>query len=117
MGVIAIEGIELYGYHGVYPVEHQVGNLYRVDVYLTADISRPAETDALEDTIDYQSIYEMICAAMQIKTHLLERMVGRIGTQILSDFSQIESVKVRVTKIKPLAMDKCGQTFVEETFR
>ena len=114
--LIAIEGIEIYGYHGVYPIEHSQGNRYQVDIYLSTDISTSAQSDELADTVDYHSVYKEILKIMSNPVHLLETLTTRIGNQILAEFSQVQSTKVRVRKLKPISMEQCEQTYVEMVF-
>ena len=47
MGVIAIEGMQFYAYHGRYQEEQVVGNQFIVDVYMERDLKEAASTDAL----------------------------------------------------------------------
>ncbi|MEM7372236.1 MAG: dihydroneopterin aldolase [Bacteroidota bacterium] len=114
--IIAIEGIEVYGYHGVYPIEKSQGNRFQVDVYLSSNMDTAAHTDALSDTVDYHAVYKSILELMQPPVHLLETLVTKIGLHILSEFASITSVKVRVRKLKPISMELCEQTYVERVF-
>ena len=116
MGVIAIEGIEVFAYHGVYEVEREKGNSYVVDVYMETDTLEAAQTDQLIDTIDYFEVYKLVLASMEDPVHLIERLVGKIGQQILIAFPPVRQVSVKVRKIRPLAMERCEQTYVEMKF-
>jgi len=116
MATIAIEGIALRGYHGVYPEEHETGGLFVIDIYITAAIARPAVSDSLRDAIDYAAIYEIVVQRMANPAHLLEHLVEEMGQEILRYSPDIEGVKVRISKQNPLYMPYCAQTFVEEFF-
>ena len=63
---INIEGIQLYGYHGCLEEEAKIGGNYIVDVYMQTDFTEAAQTDDLEKTIDYCSIFEISKAEMAI---------------------------------------------------
>ncbi|RMG67935.1 MAG: dihydroneopterin aldolase, partial [Bacteroidetes bacterium] len=63
-GLIAVEGIELHAYHGVYARERKEGNHYRVDLYMEQDISAAAESDDLSDTLDYFQAYQVVVRIM-----------------------------------------------------
>lgn len=53
MGIIKVNNIKLYAYHGCLDEEAKIGSEYRVDVAVKVDLKKSAKTDALEDTVDY----------------------------------------------------------------
>lgn len=114
--IIAIEGIEVYGYHGVYPIEKSQGNRFQVDLYLSTDQTIAAQTDILSDTVDYQAVYKSVVELMQEPVHLLETLVTKIGLHVLEQFPSVDSARIRVRKLKPIAMELCTQTYVERLF-
>ncbi len=116
IGTIAIEGIEVYAYHGVYAAERKYGNRFLVDVYLRAPILQAGEVDHLNQTVNYQSVYQRVLEIMDNPVDLLETLVVRIGREILAQFEPVQSAKVRVTKLGPMSMEQCKQTFVEAEF-
>ncbi|MDP5168963.1 MAG: dihydroneopterin aldolase [Bacteroidia bacterium] len=116
MGIIAIEGIEIFAYHGVYPVEREAGNRFFVDLYLEADLEKAAKSDALSDTVDYHAVYKVVLEHMEEPANLLETLAYRIGPDILARFQQIEAATVRVRKLSPHAMAHCRETYVEQKF-
>ncbi|MEM6805256.1 MAG: dihydroneopterin aldolase [Bacteroidota bacterium] len=116
MGVIAIEEIEVHAYHGVYQKEREIGTTFRVDLYMKTDIRKPAKTDQLEDTLDYFSIYQLVCEILEHPVNLLEHLCDKIGNKVMTDFEAVENVRVRVSKLKPLGMEKCGRTYIEMFF-
>ena len=116
IGTIAIEGIEIFAYHGVYQREREKGTAFVVDVYLKTEIKEAAETDELESTVDYFSVYQKVLTCMESPVHLLETLTVRIGQGILSEFENVMEARVKVTKIRPYAMRQCEQTYVEMTF-
>ncbi len=116
MGIIAIESIEIFAYHGVYQIEREAGNRFFVDLYLETNLRKAAKSDNLEDTIDYFSVYKLVLDKMQEPANLLETLVFRIGPAILEQFPQLQSAKVRVKKQSPHAMSQARETYVEEIF-
>ena len=113
---IALEGIELFAYHGVYERERIEGNPYIIDIYIQANVLAAATSDHLADTLDYQQVYKLVIDIMEQPVNLLEHLVSKIGQRLLAEFALIKKVTVRVAKIKPLAMAHCRQTFVEMSF-
>ena len=117
LSVIALEGIEVHAYHGVYKNERTHGNPYVVDIYLKADIRAAAQSDDLGDTVDYFGEYKIVLNVMDQPVLLLEHLADKMGQEILSGYPQVVEAKVRVRKIQPWAMDRCAQTYVETIYR
>lgn len=115
-GTIAVEGIEVKAYHGVYDIEREQGNTFVVDVYLQTEISRSAYTDDLVDTLDYQQVYQLVLEEMKTPVNLLEYLARRIGAAILDTFPTLLSVRLRVSKQQPIGMEACKRTYVEMLF-
>lgn len=110
---IAITGIRLHAYHGVYEQEKAVGNDYEVDVFMVVEVGKALASDHLDDTLDYFPVYKRVLAIMQERAHLIEYLAGRVVNEILAHFPQVETVKVRIGKIHPMAMPHCERTYVE----
>ena len=84
MGQIQIEGMEFYAHHGHFAEERIVGNKFLLDLFIDTDCEKAAETDKLEDALNYQEVYEIVKQQMEIKSVLLilRRNSAVIGTQI-----------------------------------
>ena len=50
MGLIQLEGMEFYAYHGCLLEEGKIGSDYRVDVKVKADLNKSTKSDELKDT-------------------------------------------------------------------
>ena len=101
MGVIEIEGMEFYAYHGHFAEEQIVGNRFIVDLTLSTDCSKAAKSDDLEDALNYLAVYQIIKEEMEIKSHLLENVAERILCKLYSKFETIEKAKVKISKLNP----------------
>ena len=71
MGKIRIEQMEFYAYHGHYKEEQIVGNRFLLDLEIETDMTRPAQTDNLEDAVNYQEAYRIIREEMKQETREL----------------------------------------------
>lgn len=101
-GVIDIEGMEFYAFHGCYREEQIVGNRFLVDLQFTTDIESAMVSDSIEDTVSYLTVYEIVAREMKITSHILEHVAKRIIDAIYSEYEgQILSVKVKVSKCNP----------------
>lgn len=101
MGLIQLENMEFYAYHGHYAEEQKIGNKFRVNLYIETDLNKPAISDKLEDTINYRSVYEIVKSEMKNKSHLLENIGYRIINALYDNFNNIKSITIKVSKLNP----------------
>src|SRR5512137_339511 len=98
---ILLQGIQFYGYHGVYEEERRLGQRFLVDVELRLDLSGAASKDDVSAGFDYSEVHAVVVeigTRQQFK--LLEALVTRIASAILERFP-IREVTVRATKPAP----------------
>lgn len=101
MGLIEIEGMEFYAYHGCFSEEQIVGNQFLVDLKMEADCSKPEVTDNINDAVNYQIAYEAIKNEMDKKSHLLENIAHRILKSLFKQLDGIDVATVKVAKVNP----------------
>jgi dihydroneopterin aldolase len=101
MPEISIEGMKFFAHHGFYPEEHIIGNEFLVDVTLKTPVTNSTIRDNLYDTINYETIYLICEAEMKKSCKLLETVAFQIVGELKHQFSTIEEVKVKVTKLNP----------------
>jgi 7,8-dihydroneopterin aldolase/epimerase/oxygenase len=101
MGLIEIEGIEFYSYHGHFKEEQIVGSRFLVNIAIETDLEKASKSDKLADTINYQSVYQLIKEEMETNSRLLEHVAGRIIDRTYLTFTNLIKVRVKVSKINP----------------
>jgi dihydroneopterin aldolase len=101
MGLIQLEEMEFYAYHGHYKEEQIVGNRFLVDLTIETDMDTAARTDDLRDALNYQSAYEIVRLEMQKKSHLLEHVATRILNSLYQNLKGVKKATVKVSKINP----------------
>jgi dihydroneopterin aldolase len=101
MNKILVEGIRLYCYHGCLQEEALIGSEYEVDVIMETDFSKAAESDELNQTIDYVVVYNIVKEQMAIRSKLLEHVAQRIIKRLKNEFPLLAKTEVKVTKINP----------------
>lgn len=101
MGVITLEGMRFFAYHGYYKEERIIGNDFIVSVNIETDFSNAAEEKDLNKTINYETVYLVCQAVMREKTQLIETLITKIVEGLKKQFNQIESVEVKVEKLNP----------------
>ena len=85
MGIIKVENIKLYAFHGCLDEEERIGSEYRVDITVTADLSTSAKTDDLNDTVDYVLLNKIVDEEMAIRSKLLEHVAQRILDRVFKE--------------------------------
>ncbi|UAM97473.1 dihydroneopterin aldolase [Polaribacter litorisediminis] len=101
MGIIKVNNIKLYAYHGCLDEEAKIGSAYRVDVIVEADLKKSAKTDELADTVDYVHLNHVVKEEMAIRSKLLEEVAQRILDRFFRELKMIEKATVSVSKINP----------------
>jgi dihydroneopterin aldolase len=97
---ITLRGMQFMGRHGVSPEERAAAQPFEVDLVLRLDLSTPARTDALADTVDYATLFDLARGIVEGRSfHLLEALAGAIGEAVLAAHP-VEDVEVRVRKPK-----------------
>ncbi|HLS29856.1 MAG TPA: dihydroneopterin aldolase [Flavobacteriaceae bacterium] len=101
MGIIRLNNIRCYAYHGCMTEEAKIGSDYRVDLWVRADFTEAAKTDKLNDTIDYVKLNKLVKTQMTERSNLLEQVVQRMIDQVLQEFPTVMEVGVALSKINP----------------
>ena len=101
MNRIELKGMTFYAFHGVDIQERKIGNTYTVDLQFELDIQKAAETDHLNDTVNYASVYAIVKEEMAIPSNLLEHAANRIIQAIKLAFPQILKIQIRLAKLCP----------------
>lgn len=101
MGLISIEGMDFFAYHGCFKEERVIGTRFTVDAWLTTDTKLSETSDELKHTVNYQAVYAVIRLEMEQHSHLLEHVARRIIDAIYRDFDSITHVKIKVSKLNP----------------
>ena len=105
---ISLNNVRFRAYHGLYPEERQKGNDFVVNMQVTY-APRTGMITALEDTIDYASLFEIINASMQKPVDLLETLVQAMAQAVHQKFPQVKEIAVSVEKLNP-PIDKFSGT-------
>lgn len=95
---IELRGLRCFGYHGVADHEQRDGQTFVVDVTVHADLSAPAASDDVADTIDYGELAVRLSEAVAAtRFDLLEALADHLCELVLAD-ARVAAVEVRVAK-------------------
>jgi dihydroneopterin aldolase len=103
---IALSGLTVRGFHGVFEHERRDGQDFVVDVVLHLDTRPAAQTDDLARTVHYGELAQALAAIVAGEpVDLLETLAARLATQALSD-ERVRAVDVTVHKpAAPIPLD------------
>ena len=101
MGKIYLKNIRTFSYHGCLVEESKIGSDYSVDLTITTDLSKSAQSDTLADTVDYVLLNQIVKNEMAIRSQLLEHVTQRIIDKIFVESPSVTKVRIEVSKINP----------------
>jgi len=101
MGKIKLNNIRVHAWHGCLKEESIIGSDYRVDLEVTCNLSKPSETDELNDTVDYVHLNNIVKEEMNIKSKLLEHVAKRILDRVFLEIPLVNNAEIAVSKINP----------------
>jgi len=113
MGIIRVQGIQVYANHGCMNEEALIGSDYEVNVELHTDFTEAATTDDLTLTIDYVKVNSIVAEEMAVRSKLLEHVALRIIGRLKSTFSELDLVRVNVAKLNPPINGNVARVSVE----
>lgn len=109
---LRLSGIDVYAFHGAHPAEQELGQRFRVDVELEADLEAAAAGDDLSRGIDYAAVHAVVVAtATGCRLHLIEALAARLCRELLGSFAA-SRVRVTVRKVQPPIRDFYGHAEV-----
>ena len=116
MGLITVEGIRVFGYHGHLSEEAVLGGHFVINVWVEVDTSEVEKTDDLNHTVDYVKIIDIVKEQMAIRADMIEVPTKRIVDAILP-LNKVQKVTVEVEKVLPpidASFDKISVTYQGE---
>ena len=114
-GRVFVKNIRLHAFHGVMPQERITGNDYLVSVSADCPLAAAAESDSVDDTLNYAHIYNIVKEEMALQSNLVEHVAGRIGRRVLAEFPLADNVRVEVVRLNPPMGAACDGAGVELT--
>ncbi len=112
MGIIHIEDMEFYAFHGHYREEQIVGSKFLIDLEIETNLETAAISDKLEDTADYSLACRIVKEEMGKKSKLLENIAKRILDSLYMNMKNIKRITVRIKKMNPPVGFRVGSVSV-----
>jgi dihydroneopterin aldolase len=102
MDKIFVNQMEFYGYHGVFPEETKLGQRFVVDLIVFVDLKKAGETDELEHSVNYGELFRVCKEIVEGKPFkLVEAVAEKIAETVLSQFTLVSEVTIKVIKPDP----------------
>jgi dihydroneopterin aldolase len=101
MGIIKLQNIRTFSFHGCLEEEAKIGSDYRVDLEIKTDLRKSALSDDLNDTVDYVLLNRIVVEEMAIRSKLLEHVANRIITRIFKEIASVSRINLSVSKLNP----------------
>jgi len=101
LGIIKLENIRVFSYHGCLKEETKIGSDYLIDLEVKADLQQSAKSDLLSDTVDYVFLNKIVREEMLKPSHLLETVAKRILVRIFNEDPFVKKATVWVSKLNP----------------
>ena len=95
---VFIKGLKAASVIGCYDWERDIRQTLVIDLELRADFTRAAQSDALEDALDYAAIsLRVIAACDAARFQLLEALADHLAAMLLTEFA-IAGLRMTITK-------------------
>jgi dihydroneopterin aldolase len=112
MGIIRIEDMEFYAFHGHFKEEQIVGNRFLIDLEIETDLEPAGISDRLDDAVDYTVACNVVKQEMEKKSKLLENIAKRILDSLYENLKNIKRATVKIRKMNPPVGPRVGSVSV-----
>jgi len=113
---LGIVGLEFEGKHGVFEEERQIGNRFRLDVNIDADVGGSLSSDELADSIDYREMAKIIDTVSRRRHYrLIESFAAAIVDELLRRLPRACTIRLHLAKLCPPGLPPGTETFVQIT--
>ena len=98
---IFLRNVRFHAFHGVLPQERQVGGDFLVSLRVGYPVEKAMESDEVEDTLNYATLFNLVKREMGVPSRLLEHVAGRIVKAVVAAFPVVVSVDLELIKLNP----------------
>lgn len=113
---VALNNVRFFAYHGFYPEEQVVGNVFILDIETEFPVQESLEDD-LTHTVNYERLFEIADTQMKQTRKLLETVVQGMLQQIKADFPFVNTIRICLRKMNPPLAGEVGSSMVELNYK
>ncbi|WP_207533087.1 dihydroneopterin aldolase [Desertivirga arenae] len=95
---VALEGVRFFAYHGFYPEEQLTGNEFILDLVTEMQVVDDGG-DNLENTVNYEQLFDIASSEMKQTKKLLETVAYGILNRIIERYPFITKAEVSIRKM------------------
>jgi 7,8-dihydroneopterin aldolase/epimerase/oxygenase len=95
---VALEGVRFFAFHGFYPEEQLIGNEFILDIITEMNVVSDGG-DNLENTVNYERLFEIASSEMKHTRKLLETVAHGILNRIAEEFPFVDRAEVSIRKM------------------
>ena len=106
--------MKFYAFHGYYEFERRIGNNYIVDIETEVNLDANPN-DQIDETVNYEDLYEICKKYMGKKYQLLESLAYDIAQEVKANHNKVEKVRVVLQKLNPPLGGKVDKSVIEIT--
>ena len=98
MDTVFIEDLRIQTVIGIFDWEREITQTVSLDLEMEFDITRAAETDAIEDTLDYKSVAKRLIAFVEgSEFQLVEALAEHCARIVLAEFP-VTALRLKLSK-------------------
>lgn len=99
LDTVFLEGVELFGYIGVFEAEKRNGQTFYIDVELGVDLRNAGRSDILAQTVSYAEVFALAEQLMdEARCDLIESYAEQLSEEIFSYFDLVQTTNITVRK-------------------
>jgi dihydroneopterin aldolase len=99
MSSLHIKDLMIEAKHGVHAHEKQTAQRFLVSVELTLDLSKAAQSDNLDDSLDWSQLRNEIIAIVQGHSFNLMERLAQVVAEALLKHQGVEKVHITIDKV------------------
>jgi dihydroneopterin aldolase len=97
---ISLNNVRFRAFHGLYAEERKNGNEFEVSLRVSYEPALGLII-GIGDTINYESVFELLAGEMQKPRDLLETFVMEMAEILHVSFSRIKKIEISIIKLNP----------------
>ncbi|MCG7897662.1 MAG: dihydroneopterin aldolase [Candidatus Thiodiazotropha lotti] len=115
MDIVFIRDLRIETVIGIYDWEREITQTVVFDLEMGADIKRAAESDAIEDALDYKAVSKrLVSFVRESKFQLVETLAERCADIVLDEFN-VPWVRLTLNKIGAVSMARDVGVIIERS--
>ncbi|MCG7954669.1 MAG: dihydroneopterin aldolase [Candidatus Thiodiazotropha endolucinida] len=115
MDIVFIRDLRIETVIGIYDWEREITQTVVFDLEMGADIKKAAESDAIEDALDYKAVSKrLVSFVRESKFQLVETLAERCADIVLHEFN-VHWVRLTLNKIGAVSMARDVGVIIERS--